>query len=110
VNTVRLIIGLVILFVVAAIAVFNMHADNNVTVNLASRPVETTAGILILVAWAAGVVSYLIFALLGELRLRTRLARQKHEAELLMRELNDLRNLPVNAEDEGRADAGEEKK
>jgi hypothetical protein len=56
------------------------------------------------------VVSYLIFALLGEIRLRTRLARQKRETELLMRELNDLRNLPVNAEDEGKADAREKKK
>lgn len=109
-NTVRLIIGLVILFVVAAIAVFNMHSENDVMIRLASGEVRTTAGVLILIAWAAGVVSYLIFALLGEIRLRTRLARQKRETELLMRELNDLRNLPVNAEDEGKADAREKKK
>jgi len=102
VNTVRLIIGLVILFVVAAIAVFNMHPENDVMIRLASGEARTTAGVL---------VSYAIFALLGEVRLRTRLARQKRETELLMRELNDLRNLPVNTEDEGRAeDAGKGKK
>lgn len=109
-NTVRLIIGLVILFVVAALAVFNMRPENDVVIRLASGEAHTTAGVLMLCAWAAGVVSYLIFALLGEIRLRTRLARQKRETELLMRELNDLRNLPVNADDDGKADAGEEKK
>ena len=73
-NTVRLIIGLVILLVVAAIAVFNMHPENDVLIRLASGEVRTTAGVLILIAWGAGVISYLIFALLGEIRLRTRLA------------------------------------
>jgi uncharacterized integral membrane protein len=110
VNTLRLIIGLVILFVVAAIAVFNMHPENDVMIRLASGEARTTAGMLLLISWAAGVVSYAIFALLGEVRLRTRLARQKRETELLMRELNDLRNLPVNTEDEGRPEGAREEK
>jgi hypothetical protein len=110
VNTLRLIIGLVIVFVVAAITVFNMHPENDVLIRLASREAHTSGGILFLIAWALGVASCAIIALLGEIRLHTRLARQKRETELLMRELNDLRNLPVNAEDEVKAEEAAEEK
>jgi hypothetical protein len=104
VNTLRLVIGLVILFAVAALTVFNMHPENDVLIRLASREAHTSGGILFLISWALGVASCAIIALLGEIRLHTRLARQKRETELLMRELNDLRNLPVNAEDEVKVD------
>lgn len=107
-NTVRLIIGLVILFVVVVIALFNM--DQHVMVRLASSTPYARVGLVILVSWLAGVVSCWLIAILGEIRLRTRLASQKRETELLMRELNDLRNLPVNAEDEVKVEAATEEK
>jgi Mn2+/Fe2+ NRAMP family transporter len=106
----RAIIALIIVLVVAAITVFNMHPENEVVIRLASREAHTSGGILFLIAWLLGVVSYAILALLGDIRLHTRLARQKRENESLLRELNDLRNLPVNAEDEVKGEEAAEEK
>jgi uncharacterized integral membrane protein len=98
-NTLRLIIGFIIILVVAVVVVANLQSDRLTTVRLLAAEKTTSVGVVILLAWAFGVVSFAIYALVGEIQLRTRLARSQREKEQMMRELTELRNLPLAGEE-----------
>ena len=98
-NTLRLIIGFVIILIVAVVVVANIGGESLTTVRLLAAEKAVTVGVLILFSWACGVVSYAIIALVGEIQTRARLARSQREKDVLMRELNDLRNLPLAGEE-----------
>ena len=108
-NTLRLVVAFVIILIVAVLVSANLGTSHSATLTVLGKDFEVSVGVLMLGAWVFGVFSYLVFALLGEIRLRTRLARQKHENEQLMHELNDLRNLPL-AGDEPAEPAGDKPK
>jgi uncharacterized integral membrane protein len=95
VNTLRLIVGFVILLIVAVLVAGNLDDSHRATLTVLGKPIDATTGVLVLSAWLCGVISYFFFSVIGEIRLRARLARQKRENEQLMHELNDLRNLPL---------------
>lgn len=97
-TVLRLIIVFLIAIVMVAVVVANL--DTTTTLKLVAGTLDNVSLALVLViAWGFGLLSYAIFALLGEIRLRNRLARQKREFDLLTRELNDLRNLPLSGDD-----------
>jgi uncharacterized integral membrane protein len=98
-NTLRLIIGFIIILVVAVVVVANLQGDRATTVHLLAAEKQTSVGVVILLAWAFGVLSFGIYALVGEIQLRTRLARSQREKEQMMRELTELRNLPLVGEE-----------
>jgi uncharacterized integral membrane protein len=91
-TVVRLIVVFVIAIIMVAVVVANREpASLDLLVKRIDMPLYT----VILLAWVFGLVSYAVFALFGEIRLRTRLARSRREIDGLTRELNDLRNLPL---------------
>jgi uncharacterized integral membrane protein len=93
---------LIVVFVIAIIMVALVVANRQFTrLDLIVTQIDVPEFVVVLIAWGFGMISYAIFALIGEIRLRTRLARQKRETDLLMRELNDLRNLPLAGEESG---------
>ena len=94
-NVLRLVIIFVIAIVMVAVVVANRDPAH---LDLVVTKIDVPMFVVVLIAWGFGLVSYAIFALIGEIRLRTRLARHGRETEMLTRELNELRNLPLSDE------------
>jgi uncharacterized integral membrane protein len=103
VNVLRLVVVFVIALIIVAVVVANREPAS---LDLVAAKIAVPMYAVVLLAWAFGLVSYAIFALIGEIRLRTRLARLQRKNEDLQEELTDLRNLPL-AGDETKA-PGEE--
>lgn len=99
-NTVRLIVAFVIVLVVVVAVSANLDQTSGVVFRFLGMKRNTTVGVLVILSWGAGVVSYFVFSVMGEIRLRTRLARQRREIEALTHELSDLRNLPLAGDEE----------
>jgi uncharacterized integral membrane protein len=97
-TVVRLILVFIVAIVVVAVVVANREPTR---LDLVVTRIDVPQYTVVLLAWGFGLFSYAIFALIGEIRLRTRLARSRREIDALTRELTDLRNLPLAGEEEG---------
>jgi uncharacterized membrane protein YciS (DUF1049 family) len=90
-----LIIGFLLVFlslqnynVITSVQVFHKHYYN------------ISLSIIMLYAFAFGLLTIGIFAVIDEIRLRTRLQKQKKERDALFEELKALRNLSIGLEEE----------
>jgi uncharacterized integral membrane protein len=95
--TLRIILILVAFVVLLVIAIYNYGNEaTNVWLGqpLGSQPLS----IVMLYSFAFGGLCVGIFTVISEIRLRTRLRRQKKEIDALMDELRALRNAPLEAD------------
>ncbi|MEO0108587.1 MAG: hypothetical protein ABIK62_05380 [candidate division WOR-3 bacterium] len=109
-NTLRLIVAFVIILVVVVLVSANLGPESATKLVILGKSYTTSAGVLVILSWIFGILSYLVFALIGEIRLRARLARQRRENETLTRELTELRNLPLAGEETQGQETGDEER
>ena len=100
-----LIIGFLLIFLslqnsnyTTAVQVFHRQYDN------------VSLSIVMLYAFAFGLLTIGIFAVIDEIRLRSRLHKQKKEKDALFEELKALRNIAIGIEEPARSDAGGKEK
>lgn len=101
-NIVRLVMIFIVVVVIMILAILN--SETRVNLVFFTKNYENVRLIfLLLYSFLFGVVSLFLFALASEIGLRRELHKKRKENEMLLEELNTLRNLPLGSE-------GEEKK
>ncbi|MEO0094085.1 MAG: LapA family protein [candidate division WOR-3 bacterium] len=93
----RVILILIIGFLLVFLALENY--DINTTVRVFGKVYNVSLSIVMLYAFGFGLVTIGIFAVIDEIRLRTRLYKQKKERDALYEELKALRNLALDIEE-----------
>ncbi|TET21944.1 MAG: DUF1049 domain-containing protein [Candidatus Stahlbacteria bacterium] len=85
----------VVVFVVAGLfALFNYPIQTDV--QIFGRTIQgVSVALLGLICFGFGVLSIVLFALAGEIRLRAKARRLRREIEAMRKEINALRNLPL---------------
>ncbi len=93
-NALRIALIIVILIAGSILAIFN--AQELVTVRVFWQKYENTPlAVVMLYAYALGLLTVGIFAAISEIRLRREIQRERKEKEALLEELQALRNLPL---------------
>ncbi|MBM3315477.1 DUF1049 domain-containing protein [candidate division WOR-3 bacterium] len=93
--TLRVILILVAFVVLLVIAVQNSSSTTDVW--FGRRFLDAPLSIVMLYSFAFGAACVGVFTLISEIRLRSRLRRQRREVEALTEELRAFRNAPLEA-------------
>jgi uncharacterized integral membrane protein len=91
------IIVVVVVLVIGFFAIFNHGIQTDVQI-FKHRIEDVSLALVVLISFAFGVLSIVLFALAEEIRLRTRARRLRKEIESMRKEINALRNLPLASE------------
>jgi uncharacterized integral membrane protein len=97
VTTIRIIIVFIVGILLIVLALQNSNYVSDVKVFYRVYQ-QLTLSIIMLYAFAFGLIVAGFFWLVSEIKLRTELRRQKKENEALLSELTALRNLPLETE------------
>ena len=96
-TTIRIIIVFIVGILLIVLALQNSNYVSDVKVFYRVYQ-QLTLSIIMLYAFAFGLIVAGFFWLVSEIKLRTELRRQKKENEALLSELTALRNLPLEIE------------
>jgi len=102
----RIILLLVVFVLLLVLALTNARELTTVQV-FGSYYQDVSVALVMLYSFAFGAVCVGVFTLVTEIQLRSRLRRQRREAEALLDELRAFRNAPCEAGDEAAENGGE---
>jgi uncharacterized integral membrane protein len=91
------IIVIVVAIVIGLFAIFNHGIQTDVQI-FKHTIEDASLALVVLISFAFGVFSVVLFALAEEIRLRARARRLRREIEAMRKEINALRNLPLASE------------
>jgi uncharacterized integral membrane protein len=93
-----IIVGIVFVLGVLFAAFNSGNPPPTASVNFFGKTYEIAVSLFGFICFGIGIASVVLFALVDEISLRTRIRRLKRETQTLRKEINALRNLPLASE------------